>query len=275
MSLPLTKFAVLGNAAAGAAAWRDNDLVASLLILIFGMALGMGLICLLLAFHFLRTGQFGLGQRPLLQGTPRRGWRPQVGLAGAPCRWLAVRTADMHGVQTALRLHNPSPCSWEEGLSVVHEQKLFISPPIDGWVLVWGANLPDPSDDIDRCFHFMVHLSRKVGQVQFYSFNRLVNHHAWAMADQGRIVRAYAWAGRTLWNQGPMTQAERDLGLTCYDYADTVDRSHFATGSRAALNTERVPQLAARWSVDPMAINGRVLRESQGIAGRLLRRGTH
>ena len=45
-------------------------------------------------------------------------------------------------------------------------------------------------------------LSRKIGQVQFFSVNRAVNHHAWVQAEAGVIQRAYAWAGRTFWNQG-------------------------------------------------------------------------
>jgi hypothetical protein len=175
----------------------------------------------------------------------------------------------------ALRLHNPSPCSWEEGLHAANEQKLFISPPVAGWVLVFGANLPDPADDVDRCYHFVIQLSRKLGQVQMFSFNRVLNHHAWILADQGRIQRAYAWAGRTLWHQGKVTRAETDLRLKFYDYADAPDRMHFSHGSPAALNTERVPLLAARWSVDPTALNSRLLRESHGIAGDLSRPKIH
>jgi len=274
MTLPLSQLAILGDANGISAAWRDQDLTATLLIMIFGMALGVALVCLLMVLYFLRTGRLGTRQLPHRADYPGHR-RFHSLLQGVPCRWLAVRTGNMHWVQIALRLHNPSRCSWEEGLTAAHEQKLFISPPVRGWVLVFGAKLPDPAEDVDRCFHLMAQLSGKLGQVQFFSFNRVLNHHAWVMADQGRIKRAYAWAGHTLWNQGNMTRAEIDLHLRCYDYAESPDRAHLTPGSAAALNTERVPLLAARWSVDPTAINSRMLRESHGIAGHPLRPKTH
>ena len=250
--------------------------MATLLILVFGMALGIALICLLMVIYFLRRGRLHARQPSRKsEYSSSRSWRWQTPLHGSPNRWLAVRTGNMHWVQMALRLHNPSPCSWEEGINAAHEHKLFISPPVAGWVLIFGAHLPDPADDVDRCFHFVSQLSRKLGQVQLFSFNRVLNHHAWVLSDQGRIQRAYAWAGRTLWNQGKMTRAELDLHLKCYDYTDPPDRMHFAHGSPAALNTERVSLLAARWSVDPTALNSRMLRESHGIAGELSRPKIH
>ncbi len=125
-------------------------------------------------------------------------------------------------MQSALALHNPKPCLWSEGLSGDGEQKLFVSPPVSGWILVIGPALPDPSDDVDVCFRFLLELSRKVGQVQFFNANSMLNEHAWVRADAGRIVRGYAWAGKTLWNQGAATQAERDLGMKCYDYTEAT-----------------------------------------------------
>jgi hypothetical protein len=160
-------------------------------------------------------------------------------------------------------------------LSAAHDHKLFISPPVRGWVLVMGTNLPEPSEDVDKCFRFLVELSRKVGQVQFFSVNRAVNHHAWVQAEAGGIVRAYAWAGRTVWNQGVATRAELDLGLKCFGYGEGEERIDYGRPDPAALNTERLPLLASRWSLDPTSIDARMLREHQGIAGQLLRSRAH
>ena len=46
--------------------------------------------------------------------------------------------------------------------------RLFIAPRINGWILVFGSDLPDPSDDVDQCFHFVTGLSRKLGHVQLF-----------------------------------------------------------------------------------------------------------
>jgi hypothetical protein len=266
--------AMLEDAAGALSAWRDNDLMTGLLILVLGMALGIGLVCLLLVVHFLHTAR-----RANRQGLRNRDpfaceRRFHALIFAAPSRWLAIKSAHPHVVQAALRLHKPTPCSWEEGLTVAHEQKLFISPPVAGWILVIGSRLPEPAEDVDKCFCFILDLSRKLGHVQFFSLNRAVNHHAWVQAEHGHVQRAYAWAGRTLWNQGKMTRAEIDLGLKCFDYAEALEQVHFAQPDAASLNTERVALLAARWSVDPAAIDARALKESHGIAGELSRSKT-
>lgn len=181
-------------------------------------------------------------------------------------RWLVIRSRNPLAAQTALGLRDPQPCSWSEGLARLRDHTLFISPPIDGWLLVVGPGLPDPNDDVDDCYHFIAGLSRELGHVQFFSANRALNHHAWVRAESGRILRAYAWAGETLWNQGKVTLAERDLGMTCLAYGEAVD---FAS-SLPALNTEKIFSLAARWSLDPAGLDERRLARGQGIAGELL-----
>lgn len=266
---------VLGDITPGMSGWQQNDIVAALLILVLGMALGIGVVCLLLVLHYMRGGQL----------TIRRASWPLSGDVGErridhpflfmPQRWLAIRSGNLNVIQTALRLSKPTPCSWEEGLSAAQEKKLFISPPINGWVLVMGSHLPDPGDDVDRCYHFLVELSRKVGQVQFFSANRVVNHHAWVQVQHGVVQRAYAWTGRTVWNQGRKTNAELDLGLRCFDYADVPEGGRFAQAEPLQQNTERVCLLAARWSIDPATVDARRLRESRGLTGEVSRSKAH
>jgi len=181
-----------------------------------------------------------------------------------PRRWLAVKGAKPSVVQAALRLHSPTPCSWEEGLAEAREDKLFISPSIAGWVLVVGAGLPDVTEDSDRCYRFLTALSRKLGHVQYFSVSRVVNSHCWALLEGGRVYRAYAWAGETLWNQGLVTGAEKDMGMLCLEYA--AEQSSFAMREALAANSEKVNLLAARWSLDPGAIPGEMWH-SRGIVG--------
>jgi hypothetical protein len=187
-------------------------------------------------------------------------------LVQRPSTWLAIRSRNVHAVQTALNLHNAQPCTWAEGLA--GEQRLFIAPPVNGWILIVGSDLPDPADDVDACFRFLGNLSRKLGHVQFFSANRVLGHHAWIQFASGRVVRAYAWAGRTLWNQGAKTRAELDLGVRCFQYFESPDRtSSFGQSDVVILNTEKVPSLAARWSIDPADIDERAFEHAFGIAG--------
>ena len=122
-------------------------------------------------------------------------------------------------------------------------------------------------DDVDVCFRFIVQLSRRLGHVQFFQANRISRHHAWVQAEAGRVIRAYAWAGKTLWNQGPKSLAERELGFGCCQYAEETDQVCFGELDIFSINTERVPLLAARWSLDPASIDGRSIEQMSGVAG--------
>jgi hypothetical protein len=127
--------------------------------------------------------------------------------------------------------------------------------------------LPDPSDDIDRVFHFVMRLSASLGAVQFYSSNRAVNHHAWIRAENNRVYRAYAWAGETVWNEGEITAAERELGLRCFDYGEQPNIFPFSAREAHFANAEKVSLLAARWSIDPSMITQLGYNPHTGISG--------
>jgi len=187
-----------------------------------------------------------------------------------PGCWLAVKSRSLLAVQSALGVRNAKPCSWSHG--VLGEEKLFIAPPVKGWILVMGSGLPDPSDDVDKAFRFIVDLSRRLGQVQFFSANRVVQHHAWIWADSGRVLRAYAWGGHTLWCQGKATVAESELKLTTFEYHEIPERPVFGEPDVLAINTEKVPLLASRWSLDPARVDESWLQEASGIAGESSRR---
>jgi hypothetical protein len=274
MKAPVAMLALLDEATGLAPAWRDNVIV-PLLILLVGLVVGTGVTFLAMVINASRAHRLAGRPRLARPELAVRSRRPTSPAGVPPARWLAIKLSNPRAVQTALGLHHPMPCSWEEGLSLVQDHKLFISPAVQGWILVMGPHLPDPADDVDRCFCFLLSVSRKLGQVQFFSLSRVLNHHAWAWVEQGRVQRAYAWAGKTIWNQGRLTRAEVDVGLVCFDYTDAAGQIDFAHPDPAALNVERIPLLAARWSVDPAAIDGGMLREARGIAGELSKSRAH
>jgi hypothetical protein len=185
-------------------------------------------------------------------------------LVRRPTTWLAVRSRNVHAVQVALGLNNVQPCTWTEGLS--GDEKLFIAPPVKGWVLIIGSGLPDPADDVDVCFRFLTNLSQKLGQVQFFKANRVLGHHAWVRVENGEVTRGYAWAGKTLWNQGMPTRAETEFGLKCFQYFESSDQT-FEESEIAAANVEKISSLAGRWSLDPASVDENLFEHAYGIAG--------
>jgi hypothetical protein len=177
-----------------------------------------------------------------------------------PSCWMAIRSVSPETVKTALGLNRAAPCSWREGLAGEHE--FFISQRIHGWVIVTGVGLPNPTEDVDATFLFLTALSRKVGHVQYFYASRLLRHHAWARLDDGCVTRAYAWTGETVWNQGIETLPEIETGVKIFAYGDLA-----ATMPDAETNFEKVPLLAARWSLDPAEVKLNSVRQATGLAG--------
>ncbi len=145
------------------------------------------------------------------------------------------------------------------------EHEFFISPRVNGWVIVTGMAIPTPDRDVDECFHFLISLSRKLGHVQFFHSEKFLHYHAWARLDDGWVTRAYAWAGETVWNQGAPTVPELALGLKSLNYGEACPVTI------ARRNAEKVSQLAARWNFDPAAVDERLLSQAVGVAGEVAR----
>ena len=185
--------------------------------------------------------------------------------APRPETWLAVRLQHPDAVQRALGMKKATPCSWSEALAGDHQW--FIGPQIDGWIIITGTGIPNPDDDVDRCYHFLLSLSRKLGHVQFFHMDPLLQHHAWVRVEAGTVLRGYAWTGHTVWNQGRFTAAEAELGLKCFDYGDGGDSNESNFVDRMIANVDKVPLLASRWSLDPGRIGMDLAEKGKGLAG--------
>jgi hypothetical protein len=234
---------------------NENDLSALMLLAMQGLALGLSFMILgwVLAVH----------RRERLRDKTADAVKPlsfQTHKSPRPICWLAIRSVSPEAVLAALDLHHAEPCSWSEGLAGGHE--FFISPRVNGWIIVTGMGLPNPTDDVDATFLFLTALSRQLGHVQYFYASRLLHHHAWARLDDGCVTRAYAWVGETVWNQGSETLPEIEAELRLFGYGDPS-----ATVLDAEKNFEKVPHLAARWSLDPAAVKLNSVQQSIGIAG--------
>ena len=143
-------------------------------------------------------------------------------------------------LRTAELIAGIDPLSLNDALATPFEPRLFISPPVQGWILVMGCDLPDPADDIDECFKFLTGLSRKLGEVQFFSRNRAVAqvgpfrlggfvawlawcviHIAFLVGFRNRIMVLLGWAWNYVaWRKGarlitgdPTVEIERPRDL--------------------------------------------------------------
>ncbi|HEX9048389.1 MAG TPA: hypothetical protein VF988_15285 [Verrucomicrobiae bacterium] len=231
--------------------------IAPVMFVMQGVAIGIGLVILgwIVAMHR-RTRRDSQAFAESFGFLPSR-----VAPPPRPSCWLALRSVSPEAVKAVLGLNNAAPCSWIEGLAGSHE--FFISPRVHGgWVIVTGLGLPNPSDDVDATFLFLTEISRKLGHVQYFYADKFSRHHAWARLDDGCVTRAYAWTGETVWNQGHRTLPENETGVKTFAYAENS-----ATILDAENNYEKVPLLAARWSLDPADVKLDSPRQSIGLAG--------
>lgn len=227
----------------------------------FGLVLGMAVAFVLL--HRRHVRQWRRQNRTVDQLARVTSARRRLLAFPLPQRWVAVRSANTALVREVLG-DVAAVQGWSEALSRCRERSVFVSAPVDGWTLVVGGGIPDPVADIDDAFRFLSDLSREVGDVQFYSADRVLNFHAWARLRDGRVLRGYAWAGETLWNEGRATLDERLLGLRSRDYGAEMPVLRYGETSPEQTNTERVPLLARRWGID-FATASELLLQAEGL----------
>lgn len=158
---------------------------------------------------------------------------------GYKTAWIAVSSQDGLAVAQSLGLNQIEACSWAAGIQKAYDLRgVFITPPILGWTIAVGAvpdiegelllkNLESTSKDFHKAFYFGTH--------------RVVEYQAWAIAEEGKLLRVFAWLG--------------DRGEFPYDLGErTTEEIEMETGVKdfgCAPDEETVLELAARWVLDP------------------------
>lgn len=184
-----------------------------------------------------------------------------------PKTWLTVKSRNSEDVARSIGLIDLQSCASSIDLSTADPDIFFVSPPINGWVVVIGERLPDPDTDIDECFKFLSEMSERLGHVQYFHGNQALGHHAWVKFIERQVVRAYVWIGETAWNQGSATLAEKKSGMTAFDYFED-DCDGYRNWEKVRQNIEQLPLLASIWSIDPVVLLDRSVRVKPGLIGR-------
>ena len=219
--------------------------------------------CLMVAIYRRHLRRARLLHLPtdLPRSTPQAGRHPVA--RSLPTRWLVLRGNDSVRVAQWLGSVANLETPWSEALKHSRDRRCFVSPPVDGWILVIGGAIPDPSKNVDVLYRFLRQMSSALGEVHYFCADRVFGTHAWARLLSGRVLRAYAWSGMPLWNEGPLTPEERELGLTCRNYADDPAPVQFSGVPPDFQNVERVVFLARRWSINPVTVSEFLLYQEQ------------
>lgn len=174
--------------------------------------------------------------------------------------WLAIRSEDPRAVVDALG-GSSHPVTWRDGLA--EGKHLFVTPTIDGWVLVTGDLEAADTPDVNSRLALSKALSTRLEtEVQYFGTHRIVEWHAWARIVGGEVVRAYGYVGEsseTLFDIGEATKGERELRSTFFDErSPEAQQSGYWERTDLRYPDERdVTKLAGRWSIDPTTLGER------------------
>ncbi|MBE1489637.1 hypothetical protein [Plantactinospora soyae] len=115
--------------------------------------------------------------------------------------WLAVATSDQGDVVRLLGLTGVRPSTWSDGMDLVDDvahsgdgrfSTVVVTPPLDGWILVFGAWLGLPYlARTDRVTQLCEELSAQFGKAQAYFHSEQNDGEAWLIAEHGTVLRRW------------------------------------------------------------------------------------
>lgn len=183
---------------------------------------------------------------------------------GYKMSWIAILTTDTEAVLDALGVSGETVSNWNNGIGTIYDpwlgpDRLFVSPPVDGWTFVIGLALPHPvgPGQADKCTPLMTRLSRVFVDVQYYFSYPALDFFAWVRFREGHLLRAFANSGGdVIWSKGQISRAEQALGLKLFELRGVKGRTGDVGGEILLAPTQdQVMQVARAWSRDPTTLS--------------------
>lgn len=182
---------------------------------------------------------------PVQPARPATGTEPDYPVPfGYKCNWLCVKSDSPMDVIQKLGLKNFEPSNWDKGIEMAYNGYRFVSPVLDGYVLVVNYGM----DLLTLAPELLDESAKKFPELQYFSTQRVSEYHAWVKYVDGEMVRGYGWCGcdgEVIMNRGALTPEEQRLGFT-----------NLITGSIDVPDSVQVPtedhviEIAAVWGID-------------------------
>lgn len=182
---------------------------------------------------------------------------------GYEMSWIAVLSSDTEAVLDALGIVGETASNWNNGIGTVYDHwlgpdRVFISPPVDGWTFIVSLALPHPVSvgQVDKCTPLLAQLARSFVDVQYFFSYPPLDFYAWVRFREGRLLRAFASSDEgVIWSKGQAARAEQALGLKLFEFRGVRGR-HGDAGSEILMSPteEQVMQIARSWSRDPTTL---------------------
>ncbi|MDX2707644.1 HEAT repeat domain-containing protein [Streptomyces sp. PA03-6a] len=219
--------------------------------------------------------------------------------------WYALPTSDQDAVLAAFELGDPEPVTirtgsvaWNHdrhrrGRGLPHQDcaRVFVSPSLEGWTLVFGHSSHDAhhitdADDREAALEDVVRrrcaeLGSRFGAAHWYGMSCGDGWTAWCVAEGGQVLRHYdAFVAEERGDDGPPHPAESGLLLPhqddgfpqgAFDGVDPSDPEAFRAHYRQVKEELGIPDvcyatdIAARLSVDPGALGAHTRATGRGV----------
>jgi len=193
---------------------------------------------------------------------------------GYKCMWFAVKTEDKDRVAKVLNLKNTKPSNWKSGIEQAYNASVFVTPSIDGWVLVAGWGLPhgDSQESLAEVKTIAGMLSKEFDEAHFFCSHRVVEYHCWLKSVNGNTQRLYSYMGEQLQNieiVGKPTDAEKGYDLVNTFSAEAEKDDYWDNEDLIIPDEQLVMKIAGAWSIDPTLIENNKNIKGLGLLGTL------
>lgn len=227
----------------------DNDIFPLIIGIIFSILFWSGVIFVIFKLFKKLFGHSTLAVNTSVSLPPPVTTKDDPIPFGYKMGWLAIKSADANLIINMLNLKDVRVTNWETGLSTVYElnNAVFITPSLNGWVLVVGWQFATMSDSPKKVEVLLLKLSKKFKEAQLFGTHRVVEAHCWFKAIEGKMVRAFSYvgeAGEITLDQGSLTKIEKEI----------IEQQK-KKGSFPFFTENDIMKVAASWSIDPSKIS--------------------
>ena len=171
--------------------------------------------------------------------------------------WFAVKNASKQEIINLLELSALGQSNWANGVNQAYDNRIFVTPEIEGWTLVCGNGLLHKLDKENEDVELLNKLSSKFGEAQYFYTHRVTEYHIWAKSINGKLERYYSYIGEQSENlkiEGNPTEVEKGKKLVNTFSEDAKKDTYFEDETLVTPDEELVMEIAEDWSINPTEI---------------------
>lgn len=184
-------------------------------------------------------------------------------------KWIAVKSCNKEEVAKFLNLKKVKESNWEDGIKYGYEKGIFITPEINGWILVLGIDISDL--DMNETRELLETVSTKFDECQIFLTQRTIEYHFWGLAKKGKIERLYSFfieSEESLLNVGEPTAVEKKYRFINSLSKKVNNYEHYEGEDVKFPNEQIVMEIAENWSINPTKIKEYKNLEGIGLIGK-------